>query len=161
MLQFHICRIILFLQITTLHDKVPHGLLLSSTQQTIHCSTFKTLHPSELQGFGSTLKQELTIFIAIYTIILYVSLTPINLQHCFTLYIPSPFVLFPVVLLSFQCHLHPSLPHLKSPVPIPLNLLLAVLLIYLVLLPSVACAKRVATRWWISKESYDQNLYSG
>ena len=25
----------------------------------------------------------------------------------------------------------------------------------------VACTKRVATRWWISKESYDQNLYSG
>ena len=25
----------------------------------------------------------------------------------------------------------------------------------------VAYAKRVATRWWISKESYDQNLYSG
>ena len=25
----------------------------------------------------------------------------------------------------------------------------------------VAYAKRVATRWWIRKESYDQNLYSG
>ena len=25
----------------------------------------------------------------------------------------------------------------------------------------VACTKRVATIWWISKESYDQNLYSG
>ena len=25
----------------------------------------------------------------------------------------------------------------------------------------VAYEKRVATRWWICKESYDQNLYSG
>ena len=25
----------------------------------------------------------------------------------------------------------------------------------------VVCAKRVATRWWISKDRDDQNLYSG
>ena len=44
--------------------------------------------PSEFQGIGSTLKQQdLTIFIAVYTLIPYVSLTPIKLQRCFTLYI--------------------------------------------------------------------------
>ena len=37
------------------------------------------------------------MFIAVYNLNLHVSITPLKLQCCFTLYISSPSVLFPVV----------------------------------------------------------------